>query len=152
MATNSFTTPNTSFSAPQPPLPPPQTFDILPALHELLSRIEHAPSTDPAVSLTLLPSPPTEDETTYTDLKHLEPKDLPREVGEIRAKIRKALREIERLSDVERSVEEQEDEIAELEGRIGKQKAELRRLGDVGRGLMERGGSKLKYAGTSAAK
>ncbi|OQO12456.1 hypothetical protein B0A48_03098 [Cryoendolithus antarcticus] len=139
MATNSFTTANTSFSASQPPLPPPQTFDILPALHELLSHIDHAPSTDPAVSLTLLPSPPTEDEITYTDLKHLEPKDLPREVGEIKAKIRKALREIEKLSDVERSVEEQEDEIAELEGRIGRQKAELRRLGDVGRGLIERG-------------
>nr|OQO18722.1 hypothetical protein B0A51_14573 [Rachicladosporium sp. CCFEE 5018] len=139
MATTSFTTPSASFSAPQPPLPPPQTFDILPALHELLSRIDHSPATDPTSSLTLLPSPPAEAEITYTDLKPLEPKDLPREVGEIKAKIRKALREIEKLPDIERTVDEQEDEIAELEARIGRQKAELRRLGDVGRGLMERG-------------
>ncbi|KAK3720650.1 hypothetical protein LTR37_003700 [Vermiconidia calcicola] len=116
----------------QPPnlsLPPPQTFDILPALHELLSRIDHS-----------TPFNSDSDATLYTDLPPLEPKELPTEVLQIKAKIRKALRDLEKLPDMERSVEEQEEEMRELEGRIGRQRDMVRRLGEMGRGLDGGGG------------
>ena len=119
----------------RPPLPQPQIFDILPTLHELLSRIERAP---PSTSSQL----PDHDSTNtnnneigahYQDQAPLEPKELPTEVLAIKAKIRKALREVERLPDMEWSVEEQEEEITELEERIERQKEVVGRLGSMGR-------------------
>ena len=67
----------------------------------------------------------------YTDLHPLEPKDLPTEVLQIKAKIRRALKELEKLPDMERSVEEQQEEIDELETRIGRQREMVRRLGEA---------------------
>jgi len=119
----------TATTPPTVPTIPPQTFDILPALHELLSRIDHT-STD------LLTSPTDDaDTSTYLNRKPLEPKDLPKEVLEIKARIRRALRELEKLPDMERSVEEQEEEIGELEDKTRRQKEMLRRLGRVAGGL-----------------
>ena len=112
-------------------LPPPQTFDILPPLHELLARIDHS-SSDPLTAS-------AQDTVSYTDSKPLEPRDFPNEVQTIKAKIRKALRELEKLPDMERSVEDQEAEIAEMELRIRKQKEVLGRLVEVAKGLEERG-------------
>lgn len=111
---------------PEPvPLPPPQTFDILPPLHELLARIDHAPN-DPMHAATS-----EDDVVTYSEPQPLEPKDLPNEVIAIKSKIRKALRELEKLPDMDRGVEEQEAEIGMLEEKAEKQKEVLRRLGDV---------------------
>lgn len=112
-------------------LPPPQTFDILPPLHELLARIDHS-SSDPLTAS-------AQDTVSYTDSKPLEPRDFPNEVQTIKAKIRKALRELEKLPDMERSVEDQEAEIAEMELRIRKQKEVLGGLVEVAKGLEERG-------------
>ena len=106
------------------PLPPAQTFDVLPALHELLARIEH----------TSLPPGDTGEESIdhhYTDLAPLEPKDLPAEVLSIKSRIRRALRELEKLPDMHRSVAEQEQEIAALESRVQVQRAMIRRLGEL---------------------
>lgn len=132
--TQSFTT-TSSTSNTQPSnkisLPPPQTFDILPPLHELLARIDHS-SSDPLTAS-------AQDTVSYTDSKPLEPRDFPNEVQTIKAKIRKALRELEKLPDMERSVEDQEAEIAEMELRIRKQKEVLGRLVEVAKGLEERG-------------
>lgn len=113
-------------------LPPPQTFDILPPLHELIARIDHS-SSDPLTAS-------AQETVTYTDSKPLEPKDFPNEVQSTKAKIRKALRELEKLPDMERSVEEQEVEIAEVEERIRRQREELGGLMEVARGLEESGG------------
>lgn len=120
-------------------LPPPQIFDILPALHELLARIERAPgpeSTDPSLqSSTSTPFNESEDiGAHYQDQPPLEPKDLPTEVLAIKSKIRKALKEIEKLPDMEWSVEEQEEEIRELEERIARQKAMLGKFGEMAKG------------------
>lgn len=112
-------------------LPPPQTFDILPPLHELLARVDHS-SSDPLTAS-------AQDTVSYTDSKPLEPRDFPNEVQTIKAKIRKALRELEKLPDMERSVEDQEAEIAEMELRIRKQKEVLGGLVEVAKGLEERG-------------
>lgn len=125
-------------------LPPPQIFDVLPALHELLARIERAPPPNPADPSTTDPTSSADEHDIgayYQDQPPLEPKDLPTEVLAIKAKIRKALREVEKLPDMESSVEEQEDDIRELEERVQRQRAMVRRFGElagevkVGRGM-----------------
>lgn len=123
----------------KPTLPPPALFDVLPALHEILARIERTP----VDSADLQHQPSTSDESGtdsddigayYQDQAPLEPKDLPTEVLAIKAMIRKALREVEKLPDMDWSVEEQEEEIKELEGRIERQKAMLKKHGEMGKG------------------
>lgn len=114
------------------PLPATQTFDILPLLHELLARLDHS----------LPQTASTSDTGHYAELQPLEPKDVPTLALPVKARIRKALRELEKVPGVERSVAEQEEEIAELEARIERQRAVLRGLseaagkagGAVGRG------------------
>lgn len=119
----------------KPNLPPPQIFDVLPALHELLARIDRAP----ADSQQQIGSPDDSSKTGddigahYPDQAPFEPKELPTEVLVIKAKIRKALREVEKLPDMDWSVEEQEEEIVELEERIERQKAMLKRFAEMGR-------------------
>ena len=72
-----------------------------------------------------------DDVVTYSELQPLEPKDLPTEVNAIKSKIRKALRELEKLPDMDRTVEEQEAEIGKLELKAAKQNEVLQRLGTV---------------------
>jgi hypothetical protein len=76
------------------------------------------------------------DVVTYSELQPLEPKDLPNEVIAIKSKIRKALRELEKLPDMDRDVEKQEAEIKKLEEKAAKQKEVLQKLGDVARSKM----------------
>jgi len=111
-------------------LPPPQTFDILPPLHEILARIDHAP-TDPMQATAA-----DADFVSYADLQPLEPRDLPHEVLPIKTKIRKAVRELEKLPDMDRDVEQQEAEIKMLEEKAVKQREVLQRLGDVAKSKM----------------
>lgn len=90
-------------SPPPPPsltLPPPQTFDFVPPLHGLLSRLIVATTEDPA---------------TATPLSA---KDLVSEASAMKIKIQKARAAVEALSDANRTVQEQEKEIRELEDRI----------------------------------
>jgi hypothetical protein len=112
----------------QPPLPSPALFDILPHLHELLSRIEHTPAH---------PDAPSSEDTTdnpdlgalYLNQQPLDPKDLPTAILPLKAQMRKALRECERLPDMERTIAEQEEEIRMLEERIRRQKELMGKLG-----------------------
>lgn len=121
-------------------LPTPQTFDILPALHELLARMNHttAPinSHSPTHHLSTHLSTPSDPSThdagsQYVDLLPLEPSALPTEILQIKAKIRAALRELGKLPDMQRGVEEQEVEIRELEERIREQRAMVRGIGQA---------------------
>ncbi|KAJ9624182.1 hypothetical protein H2203_005633 [Taxawa tesnikishii (nom. ined.)] len=80
-----------------------------PALYALLSRLE------PSVS-------------TYADTQALQYKDVATNAQAIKAKIRKATAALSKVGDIDRTVEEQEEEIRELEERIRKQKEVLRRL------------------------
>jgi predicted RNase H-like nuclease (RuvC/YqgF family) len=121
-------------------LPPPQTFDILPPLHELLARIDHS-TTDPVSNINLpeqTTSDPEDIGALYSELQPLEPKELPTEVLQIKAKIRKALKELEKLPDMERSVEEQNEEIEALEGRIRRQREMVARLAELAKGVKEK--------------
>ena len=118
---------------PQPQLPRADLFDILPPLHELLARIDHIPAES---------GPVDEGDNAlgaaYADLQPLEPKDLPGEALAIKAKIRRALRELEGLPDMERSVEEQQEEIEELDERIRRQQEVLKQLGAAAVGVKGR--------------
>jgi predicted RNase H-like nuclease (RuvC/YqgF family) len=75
----------------------------------------------------------------YADLPPLEPKELMNETLHIKTKIRRAQKELEKLPDMQRTVEQQQEEIAELEERIQKQR-EMKKvldsqLGDMGGSL-----------------
>lgn len=142
-STPSFSAPNTPSattiprpsipSTPQPPYPPPPTttaptptptttlplpnpslFDILPPLHELLSRL---------LASTNQP---------YKTAEPLEIHHLVAETSSVRNRIRRARREVEALPDVERSVAEQDEEIRVLRERIELQRGVLRGVGGAG--------------------
>ena len=135
ITTTTMTNPDRSVavaSAPAPtPLPPAHLFDILPALHELLARLPHEshqtqllPDT-PGALPTLYPSDPN----LTTAALPLNPKDLPTEILPLKAKIRRVLRELEKLPDMDRNVEEQREEIVELEARGRKMREVLQGMG-----------------------
>jgi uncharacterized protein YoaH (UPF0181 family) len=122
-----------------PTLPPSQTFDVLPALHEILARIDHTSSG----TASLPPARSTEKDAAelgalYADLPPLEPKDLSTEVLQVKAKIRKALKELEKLPDMDRSVSDQEEEIHELEARIKEQQQMINTLATLAKDLQGR--------------
>ncbi|KAK0905680.1 hypothetical protein LTR91_011127 [Friedmanniomyces endolithicus] len=98
----------------QPPLPPPQLFDILPALHELLARIDHSspityPPSFPPINASNEPAAESL-ALNYSNLHPLDPKDLPSAILPLKAQMRRGLVELGRLGDMERSVEEQGEE------------------------------------------
>lgn len=119
----------------QPQLPPPQTFDVLPALHELLARVDAYNNQSIAGHETELPSllddSPNQIGSSYAELTPLNPKDFPEAAGDIKSRIRSAQRELEKLPDMDRSIEEQEEEIAELEAKIERQREMMRELAQV---------------------
>lgn len=141
-------------------LPPPHIFDILPPLHEILARIDHGntattnttttnnnnnPTLHPdgtTTTNTIVSTAPTGDESLisrYAESPALDPKDLPNEVLALKTRIRKAVKELERLPDIYRSCEEQADEIRELEARRSAQEELMRRLAEVAREMQGRG-------------
>ncbi|CAK4034245.1 hypothetical protein DOTSEDRAFT_96380 [Lecanosticta acicola] len=116
-------------------LPKPQNLDLLPALHELLARVDaHNNKVFTTEDHHTLEDGSTDIGSDYVHCDPLNPKDLPTATLEIKGRIRAALREIERLPDVDRSLEEQEEEIQELEEKIRKQREMLRKLADVAKG------------------
>jgi hypothetical protein len=100
----SFTSPNTTIHPDLPPFLSPQTFDILPEIYTLISRLQ-------------LPSNNTTDPSTAQPNDLLTPKDLAAAAVPIKLKIQKARATVQNLPDVERTVEEQEREIRALEKR-----------------------------------
>nr|POE92426.1 hypothetical protein CFP56_69673 [Quercus suber] len=133
--TPSNTTANTSgtlLKSTPPTLPPPQTFDILPPLHELLARIDHVSTQN---GLTANIDNDESQGTRYLEIQPLEPKDLPAEVLPLKSKIRKALRELENLPDMDRSIEDQREEIAELIQRQAAQEAMIKALSQAAQGM-----------------
>lgn len=139
---------NTILASPQTvPFPPPQTFEILPQLHGILLRLL---SHKPAGTLTVggpgegtevpgssteahadgqQPLPEANDPTaSQAGASAIDPnapppldvKDLPTETHSVKIRIQKARSAVEGLPDVQRSVEEQQDEIAELEDRVAR--------------------------------
>ncbi|KAF2011604.1 hypothetical protein BU24DRAFT_413239 [Aaosphaeria arxii CBS 175.79] len=109
---------------PQPPasaLPPPATFDILPDLHKLLTRLMNTAAQPPAPTPT--PSQPADEDGP------LDPKNLTNEAQKLRSKIYRAQRAVMALPDIDRTTEDQEEEIQDLEERIARLKTVLQGLG-----------------------
>ncbi len=114
-------TPTPSTSTSTPAFPPPQSFDILPQIYDLVSRLPH---------VSLVPQSSTSTNTSHPSITDpLDPKDLPQAAVPIKLKIQKAKAAVSALPDVERTIEEQEDEIQELQGRIGRLRGVLGELG-----------------------
>lgn len=111
--------PPPSTSPSPPPLPPPSTFDILPPLHQLLSRLLAQSSTIPGPDGEAQPGSATisndPNVLTYQDLQPLEIQHLAGEIGAIKTRVQKARAEVKKLPDVDRTVEEQGEEIEALE-------------------------------------
>jgi RNA polymerase II transcription mediator complex subunit 9 len=100
-----FSAPSTTTSPPEiPPFPSPQTFDILPEIDALVSRLH-------------LPTSTTTDPITSQPINSLSLKDLPTTIVPIKLKIQKARAAVQALPDVGRTVEEQQREIRALEKR-----------------------------------
>ena len=119
-----------------PPLPPPDTFDFLPPLYGLLRRLQQpsgleAPTGAQDASGTNLPegSPQQLERVTSGASSKLEISNLDTAASAVRLKIQKAKQVVANMPDVERTVEEQEEEIAELEVRVERQRAMLKKLG-----------------------
>ncbi|OJI83769.1 hypothetical protein ASPTUDRAFT_121892 [Aspergillus tubingensis CBS 134.48] len=143
------------------PFPSPQTFDIVPPLHGLLSRLLSPPTNAAGVSngvraaddptgavLGTVPSAgPGGAEISglgSNTSPALDIKDLPTEVSSIKIRIQKAQAVVENLPDVDRSVADQEEEIEELEDRIAKLKSVI---ADFGQMASPGGAKKLKSQG-----
>jgi hypothetical protein len=84
-------------------LPSASTFDFIPSIHSLISRL----LLDPA------------------DKDAIQPKDLTNEIAAIRQKIHRARVTIENLPDIQRTIENQELEIKDLETKIARQRGQL---------------------------
>lgn len=118
----------TIYSSPSTPsnpstLPSPSTFDILPPLHALLSRLLlPPPSTSTPAASSSTPSQAPSDST------YLATKDLPTAVSTTRLRLEKAKKAVADLPDVERTVEEQQEEIEELEAEVARLQGCLRAI------------------------
>ncbi|KZZ92663.1 hypothetical protein AAP_02744 [Ascosphaera apis ARSEF 7405] len=128
------------------PFPPPQTFDILPPLHDLLARLITTtpsqqpaqnglgvPGADPLLSVTSNPATaaagPGSTVGSTTGGLSIDPRALQIESAAIKRRIQKAQMAVEVLPDMDRTVEDQEAEIIALEKRIAKLKGVLADFG-----------------------
>jgi anion-transporting ArsA/GET3 family ATPase len=113
----------------------------LPPLHELLARVDahqnQIPDAGHTSEFTSLDESPGDLGSAYAELEPLNPKDLPTAALEIKGRIRNALREVGKLPDIDRSIEQQEQDIAELQEKIEKQKAVLQRLAETARVMQQ---------------
>lgn len=100
------------------PLPPPETFNLLGPLHDLIARLLVSEGASGQLDNGLGPQLPML-------AQPLEIQQLAGEVSGIRARIRRARAAVQDLPDIERSVEEQNEEIRALKARIEKQRRVL---------------------------
>lgn len=117
-------------------LPSPSTFDILPPLHALLSRL-------------LLPAPTAASPSPHlinAATAPLSPKDLTTASSAVRIKIQKARVAVQRLPDIDRSVQDQQREIRDLEDEVARLRGVLAALGE---GAREAAGTALDRQGGS---
>ena len=106
------------------PFPSPQTFSIIPSIHALLLRLQAGTSTNNVNETT---------QTTSFDAGAQQPplllKDLPSAAASIRLKISKAKATVDSLPDIERTIEEQEEEIKALEARVSRLRSTIGHVG-----------------------
>ncbi|KAK7527928.1 RNA polymerase II transcription mediator complex subunit 9-domain-containing protein [Phyllosticta citriasiana] len=172
-ANGSANNPNGSPAAAIPPLPSPATFDLLPQLHILLSRLlipkpavggtqqqQQAAGTSGATSntatataaaasgnaqsqgggaATTTTAAAAADQNKDAETQPLEIHQLAAAASALKVRLQRARQACARLGDVDRSVEEQEDEMRELEARVAKLRAVLEELGVGGAAVAAEG-------------
>ncbi|KAF1973435.1 hypothetical protein BU23DRAFT_426709, partial [Bimuria novae-zelandiae CBS 107.79] len=114
----------TPAQAPQPAvpaLPPPSTFDIQPDLHRILSRLISTSAQPPGAA----PTPGQSSADGPLDIQQ-----VTTAATEVKLKLQKARKTVMAMLDIDRSIEDQQDEIEFLETRIAKLKAALQELAD----------------------
>ncbi|KAJ9611554.1 hypothetical protein H2200_004738 [Cladophialophora chaetospira] len=131
-----------------PPFPPPSTFSLLPDIYILLARLHllHQTSqsqTNGHSQQSTQPHPQI-NPAILNGAPLLDPKDLPGQIYPLKQKLAKARAAVEELPDVDRTVEEQEDEIRRLESRVRGLKTRLASLGEIAR---EKGDVEMREAG-----
>lgn len=106
----------------------PDAIDILPVLSALLARLK-----DPSTGASTAGSPP---ETSPSQLASgtapLTIKDIPAATDELKHKLHRAKVQVKELPDIDRSIEEQEEEMREWEEKIARQRETLDALKQVG--------------------
>ncbi|KAK3207490.1 hypothetical protein GRF29_103g1139161 [Pseudopithomyces chartarum] len=106
-------------SLPAVPALPPSTFDFLPDLHRILNRLLSTSAQPPGAAPT--PGQPAVDGP-------LDIQQISTAATEVKLKLQKARKVVMALPDIDRSIEDQQDEIDFLEARISKLKAALQDL------------------------
>jgi hypothetical protein len=107
----------------------PDSIDILPVLSAVLSRLKD-PSTATASTSG---SPPAASPSQLTSGSGpLTIKDIPAATDELKHKLHRAKLQIKELPDIDRTIQEQEEEIAEWEDKIRRQRETLEALKQVG--------------------
>jgi len=107
----------------RPNLPPASTFDFIPPLHEMVSRVL-AESANPSTASVV----PETSASMYSNQQGLAISQLAAEVSTIKDRLRKARAALVALPDLDQDLEEQEQEMQELRARIDMQKQVLRRM------------------------
>ena len=113
----------------EPSLPHPSSFDTLPQIHALLSRLvpllaDHPPlnttttNTNTSTSISTTTSTSTITTGTISPFHPLEPQHINSEATSIRVRLQRAQAAIQSLPDITRSVAEQRQELSEVEGRL----------------------------------
>ena len=105
------------------------TVDTLPVLSAVLSRLQNLSATPAAPAA----SPPTPSPSQVANgTGPLTIKDIPAATDQLKHKLQRARAQVKELSDIERSVAEQQEEIRELEERIARQRDVLETLRQAG--------------------
>ncbi|MCJ1270747.1 hypothetical protein MMC22_010644 [Lobaria immixta] len=130
---------------PNPPLPSPSTFDILPPLHALLSRLLlPGPNNNAPAASSPLATSSSPHLINAAATAPLSPKDLTTASSAVKIKIQKARVAVQRLPDINRSVQDQQHEIRELEDEVARLRGVLAALGE---GAREAAGTALDRQG-----
>ncbi|KAI5308460.1 hypothetical protein KEM55_005633 [Ascosphaera atra] len=145
---------------PPVPFPPPQTFDILPPLHDLLDRLLSAPSPGNPQQGNGLPGAEhlIPGAANHPHAQHpqapasgslapsmaggaggVDPRTLLVESSAVKLRLQKARAALDPLPDMQRSIEEQQEEMEELEARIKRLKGVMADFGQRSAGVLKEG-------------
>jgi hypothetical protein len=138
----SFTTSQATTSAPPVDINP-SSLDTLPILAATFARIQATNSTSLAGGSSPYPTSapsnviPAVESTTFKETFSSEPlttKQIPAATDGLKHRLQRTRAQVAQLPDMERTVEEQEEEMRELEQRIRQQRGVLERLKALGSG------------------
>jgi hypothetical protein len=112
-------------------MPRPEDFDILPDLHKLISSVARPDNRDAHLDQSQTPS------QAKGDGEKLRVEDVPEQAATVRGKIHRARAAVMALPDMDRSLEDQQEEMADLEAHIARLKATLHGLGQPTNGRFD---------------